>query len=203
MSLTTFFVDDNATPSTAEGDVAVEPVESFEDFPLISRFNLQGFYSSVWDHEDFSEILVTLVEACDKRDFRPVIECVLRCNRRRRENFGSFSFTSSSDVNSSFGVPNRSADAELQGPNVELDCYRTILYLAKYQCTSAFHAFFPASLKPCKGYHFWCPQTVLPIFDRLLREAVKRVQAKDASFTPIHDVSDIALAFRGVFGHII
>ena len=202
-SLTPYLVDDSKAPSSAEEDVVVEPVESFEDFPLISRFNLQGFYSSVWDHGDLSEILVTLVEACDKRDFRPVVECVLRCNKRRQEKYGGLSATPSTEVNSSFNVQNRSVGAESPMSNVELDCYRTVLYLAKYQCTSAFHAFFPASLKPCKGYHYWCPQAPLPIFDRLLREAVKRVHTKDSAITPMHDISDIALAFRGVFGHII
>jgi len=88
--------------------------------------------------------------------------------------------------------------------SVELDCYRTLLYLSKYQCTSVFHVFFPATAKPCKGYHFWCAiGTPLPIFDHLFREAAKRLRTKDNTITPLHDVSDVALGFRCVFGHII
>ena len=177
------------------------PSESFDEYPLLSRFNVQGFYSTVWDHTDISEILVTLVEACDKRDFKPVIECVLRCNKRRRDKYGALSTASSSDVNSSYSLPAASDhDEKLVTHNPELDLYRTILYLAKYQCTTAFHTFFPAILKPCKGYHFWCPIAPLPIFDRLLREAVKRVRTKDNTYAPIYDVSDVALGFRCVFG---
>ena len=89
--------------------------------------------------------------------------------------------------------------------NVEFECYRTALYLAKYQCTSAFHTFFPAVLKPCKGYHFWCPIAPVPIFDRLLNEAFQRSRAKSSSsggvsYIPIHDVSEVALGLRSVFG---
>lgn len=176
------------------------------DYPLMSRFNLQGYYSTVWDHDDLSEILVTLVEACDKRDFKPVVECVLRCNKRRRDKYGgALSTTSGSDVNSSYSIPVTITDSEnLPVHSMELDCYRTILYLAKYQCTTAFHAFFPATLKPCKGYHYWCPIAPLPIFDRLLREAVKRARMnKENAFAPMHDVSDVALGFRSVFGECV
>ncbi len=143
-----------------------ESIESLDDFPLLSKFNLSGYYSNVWDHPDLSEILVSLVQACDKRDFRPVVESVLR-----------------------------------RGGNI--DCYRTILYLAKYQCTSAFHAFFPATIKPCKGYHFWCPMAPLPIFDRLFREAVQNVRTNNVGIAPIHEVQEISLAFRSVFGHLM
>lgn len=147
-----------------------ESTESLDDFPLLSKFNLAGFYSNVWDHPDLSEILVKLVQACksDKRerDFRPVVESVLR----RKES---------------------------------VECYRTILYLAKYQCTSAFHAFFPATLKPCKGYHFWCPMVPLPIFDHLFREAAKRVRSNNVGISPIHEVGEVPLAFRSVFGHLM
>jgi hypothetical protein len=186
-----------------------ESLESFGDYPLLERFNLQGFFSTVWDHDDLSEILVTLVEACDKRDFRPVVECLLRCNKRRRANYGAaLSRTSStSDVPSSLSLPVARSDGDLSSSalvlplhSMELDCYRTALYLAKYQCTTAFHAFFPATLKPCKGYHFWCPIAPVPIFDRLLREAAKRVRVKDTNFAPFHDVSDVAIGFRCVFG---
>lgn len=123
--------------------------ELYDDIPFLARFNLQGFYASVWDDQSLSQVLVTLVEACDKRDFRPVVQ--LR------------------------------------------QSYATYLYLAKYQCTSAFHTFFPAVLKPCKGYHFWCSMgSPMPMFDRLLREA-----------DPTIHISELALGFRCVFGHLI
>ena len=198
----------------------------------MGKFNLSGYYASVWDHPDLSEILVALVEACDKRDFRSVIECVLKCNRRRQEKFGTSleSVASGSDVGSAYVTP---VPSDLDGRSstalsssisnsVELDCYRTISYLAKYQCTSAFHVFFPATLKPCKGYHFWCPIAPVPIFDRLFREAVQRLRtnasksitappagassssAVSATYIPVvHDVSDVALGFRSVFGHLV
>ena len=178
-----------------------DSLESFGEYPLMARFNLQGYYSTVWDQQDLSEILVTLVEACDRRDFKPVIDCLLRCNKRRQSKFGAAPSTpSSSDINSAVSFPAHSDGASVPIHNIELDCYRTILYLAKYQCTSAFHAFCPAVLKPCKGYHFWCPVAPLPIFDRMLREAVKRVRAKANSFAPIYAVSAVALGFRCVVG---
>jgi hypothetical protein len=200
--LTPFLEGGNSSANSTDEQESTEQAESsFEDYPL-PHFNLQGFYSSVWDHDDLSEILVTLVEACDKRDFKPVIECLLRCNKRRRDKYGALSMTttSDSDVNSSLSLPADHGGESRAHVSVELDVYRTILYLAKYQCTTAFHAFFPATLKPCKGYHFWCPIAPLPILDRLLREAVKRVRAKDNTFVPIYDVSDVALGFRCVFG---
>lgn len=159
------------------------PCEYFDDFPLLSRFNLQGFFPSVWDHPDLSTLLVALVEACDKRDFKPVVDSALQNNQRRRCQFG---------VQSEYSV--------------DLDIYRVILFLAKYQCTTAFHTFFPATAKPCKGYHFWCAiGTPLPIFDRLIRDATRRLKnSKDASsLSGISEVSDIALGFRCVFGHLI
>jgi hypothetical protein len=133
--------------------MTTENVEPFGDYPLLSRFNLQGYYSNVWDHNDLSEVLVTLVEACDKRDFRPVVECLLKSNNRRRDKAN----TSSSEINCACSLPSEQSgnDSNRSMESVELDVYRTILYLAKYQCTTAFHAFFPATLKPCKGYHFW------------------------------------------------
>lgn len=142
-----------------------QSLDSFGDFPLLSKLNLSGYYANVWDHPDLSEILVALVDACDKRDFRPVVETVMR--------------------------------------NGKLDCYRTILYLAKYQCTSAFHAFFPATVKPCKGYHFWCPIAPVPIFDHLFREAVKEARSSGNSLEMIPEVSDVPLAFRSIFGHMM
>lgn len=149
-----------STERQTNTDMTIESAESFGDYPLLSRFNLQGYFSNVWDHEDLSEILVKLVEACDKRDFRPVIECLIRCNKRRREKFGAAAINASSNDTNCGGcsLPTDGPKSEttlVDMPSVELDAYRTILYLAKYQCTTAFHAFFPATLKPCKGYHFW------------------------------------------------
>ncbi len=185
-------------------DHALSSSDSVDEYPLLSRFNLQALCQADWDHEDLSAILVGLVEACEgKRDFRPVLDTILRCNKKRRANYSSTSIDSGSDVNSSICRPESSAVHALT-PSMELDCYRTILYLAKYQCTSAFHVFFPTIAKPCKGYHFWCAiGTPLPIFDRLLRDAIKRVRAKDNSYTPMQEASDVALGFRCVFGHLI
>lgn len=239
--------DEGTTPSIFRDPSSV--IESLGDFPLLGKFNLQGYYSTVWDHDDMSEILVTLVEACDKRDFRPVVDCILKCNIRRREKF--IGYVTNGDGSSNSGgvgvtLPMTSSDGNdhtTTSPTatptpssivllstLELDCYRTILYLAKYQCTTAFHAFFPTTLKPCKGYHFWCPITPVPIFDRLLREAInkrnshhltrcaiipndntdrrghhhhtstKTKTTTNYQYTPMHDVSDVALGFRSVFG---
>ena len=149
-----------------------------DNFPLLSNFNLQSYSQGDWDHPDLSAILVTLVEACDKRDLRPVIECVLQCNKRRKTLCGARRF--------------------------ELDCYTTILYLARFQCTSAFHRFFPATARGCKGYHFWCANGTVTIFDRMFRDAVDRIKIKDdGTFPEIPDVTDVALGFRCIFGHII
>lgn len=184
------------------GDMGV--VDPFDDFPLLGRYNLQGFHPAVWDHPDLSEILVSLVTVCDsdRRDFRLVVECVLRCNQRRRERFGDGGCETGSDINLPVDV--HAATDGILPPSVELDPYKTILYLAKYQCTTAFHTFFPAVTKACRGSHFWCAiGTSLPVFDRLLREAVKRVNSNEISFAPVCDVSDVALGFRCVFGHLI
>jgi len=56
--------------------------------------------------------------------------------------------------------------------------------------------------KTCKGYHFWCPNAAVSIFDRMFRVALDRVRAQ-GNITPVHDVSGIALGFRSVFGHMI
>lgn len=181
------------------------------DLPLLSQFNLQSYAQSDWDHADLSKILVTLVEACDKKDFLPVIECVCRCNENRRGGIEMPSITaSSSAVESDVGAPsvvssgaNQSQSNSFSVP-VELDCYRTLLYLARYQCTSAFHNFFPATGKACKGYHFWCVQgTPNPLFDRYFRDAMKRLRTNGGALPPIHDTSDIAIGFRCVFGHLM
>jgi hypothetical protein len=172
----------------------------FDETPLLSRFNLQAFYSNVWEHPDLQQLLVSLVEACDKDNFKVVVESALCINQNRKalrsESFDTIKVGESFEVTGS--------------RDFQLDIYRTILYLAKYQCTSVFHAFFPATLKPCKGYHFWCAiGTPLPIFDRLLRDAMRRAasngnrdRAPDVAIQ-MHYVSDVALAFRCVFGHLI
>ncbi len=147
-----------------------------EDFPLLSYLNMQSLAQGDWDNSDLSAVLVTLVEACDRRDFLPVLKAVLQCNINRRSRYGTKQGT-------------------------ELQCYQTLLYLTRYQCTSAFHKFFPATCKVCKGYHFWCPNSTITIFDRMFREAVDRLHQGDSK--PLLDVSDVALGFRSVFGHII
>ena len=205
----------DVTSFTSSADI-LEPVESLEDYPLIARFNLQGYFASVWDHQDLSKILVALVEACDKRDFKPVIEILQECNQRRRHAFdrgGGGDQTRMDLQQSSSGVSGAASssatttvsDMDSMVRSFELDIYRTILYLAKYQCTTAFHTFFPATLKPCKGAHFWCPLVPLPMLDRLLRDAMKRAGRSGGSmnYNSTWEVSDVALGFRCVFGHLI
>lgn len=136
-----------STERRTHHDLTLKTVESLGDDPLLSKFNLQSYFANVWDHEDLSDILVCLVEACDKRDFKPVIECLLVCNERRRKNLECTA------TNEAEKLGQYATKATV--PVVDFDIYRTVLYLAKYQCTTAFHAFFPATLKPCKGYHFW------------------------------------------------
>ena len=83
-----------------------------------------------------------------------IVELVLDCNKKRREKFDPLSNDTGSEVHSAVDL-RLSSDASGQStPSIEFDVYRTILYLAKYQCTTAFHTFFPATAKPCKGYHF-------------------------------------------------
>ena len=181
-------------------------MELFDDVPLLSRFNLQGFYSNVWDHPDLSKILVSLVEACDKRDFKGVLESAVRCNKRRVDDSGNLPDITVDE--SRYGTINSMVSfGGNTAHSIELDIYRVILYLAKYQCTSAFHSFFPTTLKPCKGYHFWCAiGTPLPTFDRLFRDAMRRakINTRDKLLSvAAPDLTDIALAFRCVFGHLI
>lgn len=193
--------------SKATSEHAEEVVDMHEELPLLARFNLQSLSQSDWDQQDLSEILVALVGACDKRSFTPVLECALNCNTRRKGKAEVDVYKHENSMDESSGVSsalNTSSEIANVVESIELDCYRTILYLAKYQCTTAFHVFFPAETKACKGYHFWCAVgTPMPIFDRLFREAVKEIQGKDGSFIPVHEVSDIAIGFRCVFGHII
>ena len=114
----------------------------------------------------------------------------------------NLSFESASTTTFSLGT---STEASPRPLSTEMDCYRTILYLARYQCTTAFHAFFPTTIKPCKGYHFWCAQGTapMPIFDRAFREAADAYVKRNKIIVPIPEISGVALGFRSVFGHII
>ena len=192
--------DSDGVPSSVTSESYPDP---FDDFPLLSHFNLQGYYSTVWEHEDLSKLLVTLVEACDKREFRSVVDCALKCNSRRREKYGNAGEEDKSEVNYAANFL-AAQDFDLSA-TCELDVYRTILYLAKYQCASAFHSFFPAVVKhPCKGYHYWCSTgSPSPIFDRLLHEAMQRLGKDRATLADMTIVSEVAVGFRCVFGHII
>ncbi|CAJ1960049.1 unnamed protein product [Cylindrotheca closterium] len=189
-----------STERQTHHELTIASAESLGDDPLLSKFNLQGYFSHVWDHEDLSGILVCLVEACDKRDFKPAIECLIGYNERRRKNLALHSTNKYGETKYFEG------GTVVDQRDIEYDLYRTILYLAKYQCTTAFHVFFPATLKPCKGYHFWCPVAPIPIFDRLFRDGLERIRSSKQNAHHIanaRDVSDVALAFRSVFGHIV
>jgi hypothetical protein len=155
-------------------------------------------------------VLVALVKACETRDFLPVIECVFQRNQMRGaekqsnscNSLNNLSFGSAVTSTLSIGL---STEASTCQASKELDYYRTILYLARYQCTTAFHAFFPTTMKPCKGFHFWCAQGTapLPIFDRAFREAAITFGKQKKMLVPIPEISGVALGFRSVFGHII
>jgi hypothetical protein len=135
----------------------------------------------------------------------PTVEAVLTCNKRRLALYTPATNDTFSEAHSAANVPVPSDAGELS-PSLELDIYRTIMYLSTYQCTTAFHSFFPAAMKPCKGYHFWCAiGTPLPIFDRLIRDGVKRANSTKEHhvIAPVRDISDVALGFRCVFGHLI
>ena len=153
-------------------------------------------------------VLVALVKACETRDLLPVVECVFNRNQARREialctrHISDTSIESVGTIDFSFGA---STKASLAPTTIELDCYRTILYLARYQCTTAFHAFFPTSIRACKGAHFWCAQGTkpFPIFDRAFREAAETYGKQRKLLVPIPMPSAVALGFRSVFGHVI
>jgi len=162
--------------STGTGSLVISNC-LLDDDPLLSNMSLQTIAEGDWSHDDLASILVKLVEACDKRDFYPVLNRILQCNKDRRAKYGS-----------QLGV--------------EIECYHALLYLTRYQCTSAFHKFFPSTCKVCKGYHFWCPHTVITIFDRMFRDALESLREQGDS-TPIHNISDVALGFRSIFGHLI
>ncbi|KAL7465896.1 hypothetical protein ACHAXS_006197 [Conticribra weissflogii] len=185
--------------------------------PLLAFFNLQSHSQADWDQSDLSEILVSLVKACDSRDLYPVVECIFNRNAIRHEQKDETdiirttasnrctevdnSFESAANTSFSMGM---FTDSSFSISSTELDCYRTVLYLARYHCTTAFHAFFPTTIKACKGYHFWCAQgTPLPIFDRAFREAAVEYVRRNKLIVPIPDVSDVSLGFRCVFGHLI
>ena len=51
-------------------------------------------------------------------------------------------------------------------------------------------------------YLFQCPHTVITIFDRMFRDALESLREQGDS-TPIHNISDVALGFRSIFGHLI
>lgn len=166
-----------SSESGVNGETSIGQSILSEAFPFLSFLNLQILSQSDWDNTDLSAILVPLVEACDKRDFLPVLKAVLQCNVNRRSRLG-------------------------RKPGSELHCYQTLMYLTRYQCTTVFNQFFPTTCKVCKGYHFWCPNITVTIFDRMFREAVDSLQAQ-GNDEPLLDVSDVALGFRSVFGHII
>merc|ERR1712085_208054 len=167
--------------------------------PLHSFFNLQSYAQGDWDHPDFSEILVALVKACETRDLLPVVECVFNRNKARQEMVlcpsqrNDTSFESAGTIDFSFGA---STEVSLVQTSIELDCYRTILYLARYQCTTAFHAFFPTTIRACKGAHFWCAQGTkpYPIFDRAFREAAESYGKQRKLLVPIPMPPSVALA---------
>ena len=168
------------------------------DIPLLYKFNLHSFAQGDWDHPELSKILIKLVEACDKKDFVPVLECALACSIARRERLGL-----KENDGSATGSELLGSDAILHTAT-DIDCYRTLLYLCRYQCTSAFHTFFPATAKACKGYHFWCAQgTPFPMYDRYFRDAVNRVRNSGRELPTMHDISEVALGFRCVFGHVM
>ena len=177
------------------------------DMPILSFFNFQNYAQADWDHEDLSEILVALVKACETRDLLPVVECVfqrnlLRNQKQIRANRGS-SFLNSSFESAGSATFSLGDSSDALMASSEMDCYRTVLYLARYQCMTAFHAFFPTFTKACKGYHFWCPSVPWSIFDRAFREAAQEYGKRNKLVVPIPDVSDVAIGFRCIFGHVV
>uniref|UniRef100_A0A7S2PH45 UDENN domain-containing protein n=1 Tax=Leptocylindrus danicus TaxID=163516 RepID=A0A7S2PH45_9STRA len=193
------------------------------DIPLLANFNLQTFCQADWENPSLSDALVALVESCDKHDFKPVLDAIMQCNHKNRSKhqlIKSNSHASTAAAGSSIGSP--ALTDELTSRNdtnstatMELNCYRTMLYLVRYQCTSAFHRFFPTTAKPCRGYHFWCANGACPhsTFDKMYAKAVAKLQLQMGSHhhkQQLHHhhqcleaVSDTAVGFRCVFGHII
>lgn len=128
--------------------------------------------------------------------------------------------TSSNKITTSSG--NRRGRRSMVCNKNELDVYRTLIYLSRYQCTSAFHRFFPTTSKPCRGFHFWCGSGSNPhtTFDSLFHKAATKLltvatsgtgngandnikQSALGSVNISDGVSDTAICFRCVFGHII
>lgn len=174
------------------------------DMPILSFFNFQNYAQSDWDHPDLQEILVALVKACETRDLLPVIECVYERNLLRNENQDAAKKKNTHGVlNSSYESAFSVGESSTGQPTNDLDCYRTLLYLARYQCMTAFHAFFPTTTKACRGYHFWCPSTPWSIFDRAFGEAAKEYGKKHKMIVTIPDVSDVAIGFRSIFGQVV
>ena len=167
---------------------------------------------------------MALVESCDKHDFKPVIDAIMQYNHNRIRNNTckqiqkSNSHTSTAMAASSNGSPALTGELttfcnRTGATTMELNCYRTMLYLVRYQCTSAFHRFFLATEKPCQGYRFWCANGACPhsAFDKMYGKALAKLQLqmggnnnKEQCMLPCLDgVSDTAVGFRCVFGHII
>eukprot|EP00986_Skeletonema_menzelii_P013803 scaffold8428_cov151-Skeletonema_menzelii.AAC.1 len=208
------------------------------DSPLLAFFNLQGYCQADWDHADLSEVLVSLVKACDTTDLTQAVACICQKNEAKEgkehpdgvvvqaptlgHNMTDTSFGSTTTAAyESFSMTNPATGEPSSLHKISptrLDCYRTLLYLARYQCTTAFHAFFPTTTRACKGYHFWCAQgTPRPIFDRAFREAADDYNHNrgnsnnddadgndNKAISPaIHGVSEVGVGFRCIFGHMI
>jgi hypothetical protein len=154
------------------------------DVPLLSKFNIQNLSKPDWDHSELSKVLVGLVDACDHRDLKPVMECIIRSTNEKSKYLNS-------------GISSHQLD--------EVDWYKILLYLVTYHCTSAFHVFFPTTVKPCRGYHYWCAYgSPLPVFDRMFRDAMKRLKDEGIWKGHIpHVPMDVALGFRCIFGHMV
>jgi hypothetical protein len=128
------------------------------DSPLLGFFNLQAYCQADWDHADLSEALVSLVKACDTTDLSQAVTCICQKNEAKGVHEQHMTYTSFGSLKAatyeSFSTINQYTN-EAPPSHQTLDCYRTLLYLARYQCTTAFHAFFPTTTRACKGYHFW------------------------------------------------
>ena len=188
--------------------------------PLLENFNLQTFCQSDWENPLLSSVLIALVEACDKLDFRPVVDSIQQyALSHQKPNLCDKKTSDQSLQESSIGSPSdltlSKYDLQTNGKIIDysqiLDCYRVIMYLARYQCTSAFHRFFPTTnAKPCKGYHFWCASGSCPCtsFDSLFEKAIDSkaqvpIEGCDKDGVLYNGISDVAMGFRCVFGHII
>ena len=109
------------------------------DVPLLAAFNLQTFCQSDWDNPLLSKALVAMVEACDKHDFKPVVDSLKSiCEKKQNlnEKKGSDQSCTSMNYEQSIGSPSDLTSSRFGQSNVryssKLDCYRTMLYLARY-----------------------------------------------------------------------